>query len=120
MLVRSRVWMPYALAVVAVAAAALVHGALGPVWSGRVPFVLFYPAVVFVAWFAGRGPGLLATVLSIGAITRVWSITHAVAPAGHAIALVFFAGVGVTVSLLVAARDRARDSVDLLLHHTPL
>jgi PAS domain S-box-containing protein len=89
-------------------------------WGGRIPFVPFYPAVVFVAWFAGMGPGLLATVLSALLITRAWLVAPSVSAEGHVVALAFFVGAGVTVSFLVASRDRARDSVDLLLRHTPL
>jgi len=117
---RSRLVSRYSLAVLAVLLAALLIVALDPLWGGRIPFVPFYPAVVFVAWFAGMGPGLLATVLSALLITRAWLVAPSVSAEGHVVALAFFVGAGVTVSLLVAARDRARDSVDLLLRHTPL
>jgi len=120
MTARSRLVSRYSLAVLAVLLAALLHVALDPVWGGRIPFVPFYPAVVFVAWFAGMGPGLLATVLSALLITRAWLVAPSVGVEGHVIALAFFVGAGITVSLLVAARDRARESVDLLLHHTPI
>src|SRR5207248_4715603 len=43
-----------------------------------------------------------------------------VGPEGLIVALLLFLGAGATVSLLVAGRDRARASVDLLLRHTPL
>src|SRR5438445_13012677 len=66
------------------------------------------------------GPGLLATVVSALLITRAWLVAPSVGAEGHVFGLAFFVGAGVTVSLLVAARDRARDSVDLLLRHTPL
>jgi len=120
MTARSRLVSRYSLAVLAVLLAALLHAALDPVWGGRIPFVAFYPAVVFVAWFAGMGPGLLATVLSALLITRAWLVAPSVSAEGHVVALAFFVSAGVTVSFLVAARDRARDSVDLLLRHTPL
>jgi K+-sensing histidine kinase KdpD len=107
---RRRLVSRYSLAVLAVLLAALLHAALDPVWGGRIPFVAFYPAVVFVAWFAGMGPGLLATVLSALLITRAWLVAPSVSLEGHVVALAFFVGAGVTVSLLVAARDRARES----------
>ena len=44
------------------------------------------------------------------AITRAWLVAPAITLEGHLIALAFFVGAGVTVSLLVAARDRARAS----------
>ena len=120
MTARSRLVSRYSLAVLAVLLAALLHAALDPVWGGRISFVAFYPAVVFVAWFAGMGPGLLATVVSALLITRAWLVAPSVSAEGHVVALAFFVSAGVTVSFLVAARDRARDSVDLLLRHTPL
>jgi PAS domain S-box-containing protein len=110
----------YTVAVLAVLLAAAVTELLEPVWAGRLPFVAFYPAVVLVAWFAGVGPGLLATALSVAFITRGWVEAPAVDAQGHVIALALFVGAAVTVSLLVAGRDRARASVDLLLRHTPL
>src|SRR5947208_11917909 len=110
----------YAVAALAVLLAAGVTELLDPVWRGRLPFVAFYPAVVLVAWFAGIGPGLVATLLSAAFITHAWLEDRAVGLEGHLIALALFVGAGVTVSLLVAARDRARASVDLLLRHTPL
>src|SRR5439155_143705 len=117
---RAHAVLRYVTAGLAVLLAAAVHALLDPVWGGRIPFVLFYPAVVFVAWFAGVGPGLLATLLSALLVTRVWLGPPAIGVAGFVIALALFVGAGVTVSLLVAARDRARASVDLLLRHTPL
>src|SRR3989440_574875 len=120
MTARSRVVSRYSLAVLAVLLAALLHAALDPVWGGRIPFVAFYPAVVFVAWFAGMGPGLLATVLSALLITRAWLVTPSVSAEGHVVALAFFVSAGVTVSFLVAARAGAREGVDRLLRHTPL
>jgi len=57
-------WLRYIVAVGAVAAAFLLrsvlHSRLGPL----APFITFFPAVVFTAWFGGLGPGLLATALS--------------------------------------------------------
>jgi PAS domain S-box-containing protein len=110
----------YPAAVLAVVLAAVLRNALEPVWIGRLLFVPFYPAVVFVAWFGGMGPGLLATALSALVITRLWAAAPTVPLVGHLIALVFFVGAGVIVSVLVAARDPARGAVDLLLRHTPL
>src|SRR5881409_1241636 len=117
---RAHAVLRYVTAGLAVLLAAAVHALLDPFWGGRIPFVPFYPAVVFVAWFAGVGPGLLATLLSALLVTRVWLGTPAIGVEGFVIALALFVGAGVTVSLLVAARDRARASVDLLLRHTPL
>jgi signal transduction histidine kinase/ActR/RegA family two-component response regulator len=53
----------YALAVVAIAAAALFRGALDPILGDTSPFLPFTPVVMLVAWYGGLGPGLLATLL---------------------------------------------------------
>src|SRR3954451_271153 len=58
-----------ALRIYSVAAAAVAAGlalqlalasTLGPDW----PFLGLWPAVLFAAWYGGRGPGLFATALS--------------------------------------------------------
>jgi PAS domain S-box-containing protein len=54
----------YAFAVLVVILASLLREFLIPVLGERVPFILFYPAVVLAAWFGGLWPGLLSTVLS--------------------------------------------------------
>jgi PAS domain S-box-containing protein len=59
-----RAWLRYSVALGAVAVAfflrSLLHSRLGPL----APFITFFPAVIFAAWFGGLGPGLLATALS--------------------------------------------------------
>ena len=57
----------YGSAVVAVALAWLVRWLLGDVLGARLPFGMFYLAVLFVVTRHGRGPGLLA--LSLGGLT---------------------------------------------------
>src|SRR6266478_1924540 len=57
----------HAVAVLSVTAA-LVAGLLLDTFMQTAPFVsLFLCAIMFVAWFGGVGPGLLATALSISA-----------------------------------------------------
>lgn len=57
-------WLRYAVAVgivvVAVAVPLVIMPSLGP----RFPFLTLFPAVILAALFGGRGPGMLATVLS--------------------------------------------------------
>ena len=67
------------------------------------PFITFFPAIMFVAVFAGRGPGLLATGLS--ALVADYLILPPVgslhiAKTSDALALALFAGSGVVTSLL--------------------
>jgi two-component system CheB/CheR fusion protein len=54
----------YVFAIVAVLLAWSLRVALNPVLGGGVPFILFFPTVVLVAWFGGFWPGLVSTVLS--------------------------------------------------------
>jgi PAS domain S-box-containing protein len=54
----------YAVAVLGVILAWLLRELVNPILGDRVPFILFYPAVVLSAWFGGLRPGLLATALS--------------------------------------------------------
>jgi PAS domain S-box-containing protein len=119
---RLRSTIRYALAELAVVLAAALHDALETYWGDGLPFLTFYPAVMVVAWFAGVGPGILATLLAAVLSAPIWMAPRpdAVGGTGFLIALGLFVGTGLTVSLLVAARDRARASVDLLLRHTPL
>jgi PAS domain S-box-containing protein len=119
---RVRTAVRYSLAVLAVVCAAALHDALEVYWGGGLPFLTFYPTVMVVAWFAGVGPGIVATVLAAVLSSPIWLAPRpdAVPSTGYLIALGLFVGTGLTVSVLVAARDRARASVDLLLRHTPL
>jgi len=55
----------YVLAVLSVAAAVLVRAAAVPVLGPELfPFVTFFGAIVFCAWFCGLGPSILAVFLS--------------------------------------------------------
>jgi PAS domain S-box-containing protein len=54
----------FALAVLAVAAAALLRILLEPLLLGRVAFLPFFPAVILAVWAGGPGPGALAVVLA--------------------------------------------------------
>jgi len=55
----------YALAVLSVLAATLIRAAVIPVLGPeRFPFVTFFGAIVFCAWFCGLGPSILAVALS--------------------------------------------------------
>jgi PAS domain S-box-containing protein len=58
-------WGAYAVAVVAVGFATLCRFALDPLLGSGVPFLMYFPAVVLMAWWAGFGPAALASVLSL-------------------------------------------------------
>ena len=60
----------YALAIAAVSASVAVRLLLDPILHEQARYIAFFPAVGFVAWIAGRGPGLLALLLSTVAV--IW------------------------------------------------
>ena len=61
----------YGLAIVAVVLAWLARKALTPaIGPTALPFITFFPAVAWAAWYGGFGPGLLALVLS--ALVSAW------------------------------------------------
>ncbi|HZR17095.1 MAG TPA: PAS domain S-box protein [Verrucomicrobiae bacterium] len=62
----------YALAPGAVALGWLARYAInGVVGPERLPYIFFFPAVAFAAWFGGLGPGLLAALL--GSLVADWN-----------------------------------------------
>src|SRR5579864_6808942 len=60
-------WARYGVAVLTVLLGWLAREALNSsVGNQHLPFVFFYPAVAISAWYGGLGPGVLATLLSVG------------------------------------------------------
>ena len=55
----------YGFAVVAVLLALLLRKGLEPILGGALPFLTVWAAVVISAWYGGRGPGILASILSV-------------------------------------------------------
>jgi signal transduction histidine kinase/CheY-like chemotaxis protein len=55
----------YGSAVVSIALAMLVRLWLEPVLNGHYTFTLFYAALIFTAWYGGKGPSLLAILLGL-------------------------------------------------------
>src|SRR5262245_15625639 len=62
---RSRAILNYGFAVLTVAAAFACVAVLAHVLKAAPPVSLFLCAIIFVAWFAGLGPAMLATALSV-------------------------------------------------------
>src|SRR5262249_37450584 len=54
----------YAMAVVAILGATLLHSLLFSFLGERAHFIIYFPAIVFVVWLGGLGPGLLSPVLA--------------------------------------------------------
>jgi PAS domain S-box-containing protein len=69
-----RTWLQsYGFALIAVAAATLLRYALTSLVGPQLPFVLFYPAILLVAWLAGLGPGIFAVALSTASAGYLFS-----------------------------------------------
>jgi two-component system, LuxR family, sensor kinase FixL len=64
---RFRRYSPYLVAVIAVAAAVIARALLAPLLGEQVPFLIFVPAVLIAMLYGGRGPALVAALLSLGA-----------------------------------------------------
>jgi PAS domain S-box-containing protein len=60
------IWRRYGAAVACVVLGCLARETLTPtVGTARLPFVFFYPAIAWAAWYGGLGPAVLATALSV-------------------------------------------------------
>ncbi|HEY0554978.1 MAG TPA: ATP-binding protein, partial [Thermoanaerobaculia bacterium] len=101
----------YGFAVLAVGLAVLVRLPLQGLFSGGVPFLFFFPAIMAAGWFGGLGPGLLATGLS-STIACYFLMppyrSFAVANLAEAVQIVLFASIGVFISLLNEGLHRTR------------
>ena len=112
-------WMPhsstisirsYVVSVVAVALAMAARVALDPLLGGRFPFLAFLVAIIFVAWYGGFGPALLAVCLSWLAIDHFLMEPRGPAPVfggGWQLGVALFV-VGQAVALLGEALRVAR------------
>jgi PAS domain S-box-containing protein len=104
----------YALALVTVAAAFAVKKLLEPVTGTGAPFVLFFGAVVFISVWAGPGPGVCATLLSIPLGAHVFVVRAGYSPSQALTQGALFAIDGLVVVYLsfvmVRARQRAETS----------
>src|SRR5690348_5066407 len=58
-----RRWTGYIIAVLAVSVLFGLRWILEPFLKGSSAFLFFAPAVMVCAWYGGRGPGLVATLL---------------------------------------------------------
>jgi PAS domain S-box-containing protein len=96
-------------AVVSIAGAA--HWWLANAFGPLPPFLMFYPAVLFVALFAGGGPGILATLLS--ALLADYSVippigSFAVNTTPNLIALGVFVGTSLVLCTLAGRMRRVK------------
>ena len=59
----TRRWFPYLVALVVLAVALALRGALDPWLGSRVPYITAFGAIILAAWVGGTGPGLITAVL---------------------------------------------------------
>jgi len=91
----------YGVALLLVAASLLLRFGLQPWLAAKIPYLQFFPAIMFAAWFGGLGPGMLAVALS-----AALAVFFFIAPVGsfaiddpaELLSLVLFAGAGVGIS----------------------
>lgn len=67
----TRAWAGYGFAILAVAAAALVRLSFDPWLPGRGYYLFFGVAVLATGVFAGRGPAIIAAILSVAVVRAV-------------------------------------------------
>jgi PAS domain S-box-containing protein len=85
----------------------LIKFALHHYVGDTVPFVLFFSAVMFSAWFGGLGPGILATALS-ASCAALWFMPGHLSFGQRAWPVAVFTIEGVFISLLIGSRSHVR------------
>jgi PAS domain S-box-containing protein len=66
---RDKVWVGYAMAVVATTLAAWLRWGIDEIVGSAIPpYMLFYPGIIFSALLGGGGAGAVATILSAGVV----------------------------------------------------
>jgi PAS domain-containing protein len=64
-LLRKNPFAAYGIAIAAVAVATIIRWSIGEYVLGRIPFTLYFPAIVLATLLSGFWPGMLATSLSV-------------------------------------------------------
>jgi PAS domain S-box-containing protein len=102
----------YVVALLGLALCLLGRYALRDTLGLRVPFLQFYPAIIFAAWFGGLGPGLLVTGISTIAamyfLLPPWGL--AIADGADQLSLGVFIATGLVITLLNHRLQLARES----------
>jgi PAS domain S-box-containing protein len=108
--------MVYGAAVAATAAAALLRLALNPlIGENAVPFITFFPAVLFIAWYGGFRAGALGIVLSAVAADYYFVEpvhSFAIRSSADQVTLTVFIVVGFGIALLSHSQTRAVERAD--------
>ena len=87
----------YGIAILAAEAAAILYLALDPVSDEKIPYLLFYPAVMISAWVGGLWPGVTTVAAAIGA-DYLWLRPDSIPP--DLGGMILFILVGVVMSAL--------------------
>ena len=96
----------YLVSVVLVFIATLLTIAIAKYFGGRAPLIFFVAAVVFSAAYGGLGPGLLATVLSVGIVQAFLNPEMLVLTVAHS-NVVLFGVLGIGISLILGRLQMA-------------
>ena len=101
------------LSILAAVIAFLVRWLLNPALGSYVPYITFFPAIAFSAWYCGVVPALLTTVLALLA-AQYWFVSpvHSLRLAGPeqlAALLVFLLVSGIIIAISELHRRRERD-----------
>jgi PAS domain S-box-containing protein len=100
------------MAVACVLAGLGLRFALAGVLGQTVPYITFFPAVMFAGWFGGLGPGILATLLSLGvALSFVISASGLTLPLADTVGALVFVGVSGFISVLNEALRRSQQEL---------
>lgn len=105
----------YAVALLSVLAATALRLPFQPLFGHSVPFLLYFPAVLFASWFGGLGPGLLAALLGALASSFFWMEPYmAFAPLSFqtSLQLLLFLAVSGFMSWLVNLLHTSVDSLN--------
>jgi K+-sensing histidine kinase KdpD len=106
----------YAAAIVSIALATLARMVLDPVLGDNQPFLLFVPAVIFVAWYGGLGPALVT--IALGSVAAAWFFVPpgdslAIRREADRLALAVYILVGLTSALFSEAQGRAQSRAEV-------
>ncbi len=106
---RRGVCLRYGSVLVAVILATLLRMWLDPALGDQVPFTAYFAAIMFVAWYAGLGPSLVAIVLSVLVGSYFFAAPRgslAIYDLEHQVSAGLFVVVGLFIALLSELRRR--------------
>jgi PAS domain S-box-containing protein len=104
-------WGRYGAAVLGVLLAVGLRTLLVPVLHAQVPFITFFPAIVFAAWVGGLGPALLALGCSLMAAPFFFDPVGmpVLQEQADRISYVLYGGVGLAIALMGGSMRQAHE-----------